>query len=215
MSASYPSAVKAFATRAAGQTIDPSHVNELQDEVTAIEAGITQGTAPVTSSRITATALNITGSSTLAALVIPSTGRVGCRLTQSANVAVGAGATVGVSWDGEDFDVGGLHSTAVNSSQIALPRLGPWMVGAYVTWSPSTSGGYRDVRVVLNDAAVVAMQRGAVQGLGANTLPQSVSAIINATALTDYVTIVVSNDAGSTQSIAATNLSAWAGLIGA
>lgn len=52
--ASYPSAVKSFGTKNAGDTIQPSHINELQDEVAALEDGLLNGTAPINSSRITA-----------------------------------------------------------------------------------------------------------------------------------------------------------------
>lgn len=40
MPASFPSSVKSFTTRNAGDTIQPAHVNDLQDEVAAIEAGL-------------------------------------------------------------------------------------------------------------------------------------------------------------------------------
>jgi hypothetical protein len=64
MSASYPGAVKAFASRSNGQTIDASHVGDLQDEVSAIEAGITQGTAPLNSSNSTLLNLSVSAKST-------------------------------------------------------------------------------------------------------------------------------------------------------
>ena len=69
MAASYPGSVKTFATRATGQTIDPSHVNDLQDEVNAIEAGLLNGTAPLNSSRSTLVALSVSGNSTLASSI--------------------------------------------------------------------------------------------------------------------------------------------------
>lgn len=45
MAASYPTAVKAFATRNTGDTIQAAHVNDLQDEVTAIENALLNGLA--------------------------------------------------------------------------------------------------------------------------------------------------------------------------
>lgn len=45
MSASYPSSVKTFATRADGQTIGQSWFNDLQDEVHAVEDGLKNGLA--------------------------------------------------------------------------------------------------------------------------------------------------------------------------
>lgn len=62
--ASYPGSVKTFSNRSAGQTIEPSHVNDLQDEVNAIEAGLLNGTAPLNSSNSTVVALSVSGAST-------------------------------------------------------------------------------------------------------------------------------------------------------
>lgn len=64
--ASYPGAVKIFATRANGQTIDASHVNDLQDEVNAIEAGLLNGTANLQSSNTTVVNLSVLGNTTIA-----------------------------------------------------------------------------------------------------------------------------------------------------
>lgn len=68
MAASYPSAVKSFTSKSAGDTIQPAHVNDLQDEVAAIEGGLLGGTAPLNSSRSTLASLSVTGNSTVAAL---------------------------------------------------------------------------------------------------------------------------------------------------
>ena len=59
--ASYPSAVKTFSNRSAGQTIEASHINDLQDEVNAIEDGLLNGTAPVTCSNATIQRLVVAG----------------------------------------------------------------------------------------------------------------------------------------------------------
>jgi hypothetical protein len=42
-SASYPGAVKAFSTKSAGDTIQPAHINDIQDEITAIENALLNG----------------------------------------------------------------------------------------------------------------------------------------------------------------------------
>lgn len=52
MSASYPGSIKTFTTRNNGDTIQPSHVNDLQDEVNAIETEILSGGVTLTSGRI-------------------------------------------------------------------------------------------------------------------------------------------------------------------
>jgi len=62
--ASYPGAVKSFTTRNAGDVIQPSHMNDVQDEVNAIESGLLQGTAPLNSSHSTVASLSVSGGST-------------------------------------------------------------------------------------------------------------------------------------------------------
>lgn len=42
MAASYPSAIKSFTTKNAGDTIQPGHINDLQDEVVAVETDLLQ-----------------------------------------------------------------------------------------------------------------------------------------------------------------------------
>lgn len=59
MSASYPTGVKTFVTRNAGDVIQPGHINDIQDEVNALEAGLLQGTAPLNSSNSTVLHLNV------------------------------------------------------------------------------------------------------------------------------------------------------------
>jgi hypothetical protein len=65
----YPSAVKSFTTRNAGDVIQPAHINDLQDEVNAIEAGLLNGSAPLNSSKSTLVTLSVTGNSTLASSI--------------------------------------------------------------------------------------------------------------------------------------------------
>jgi hypothetical protein len=65
--ASYPTSVKTFTSKSdgAGNRIFASHVNDIQDEVTAIEDGLLNGTAPVNSSRATVASLSVAGNSTI------------------------------------------------------------------------------------------------------------------------------------------------------
>jgi hypothetical protein len=64
MAASYPTSVKSFTTKSAGQTIQPAWFNDLQDEVAAIEGGLLNGTAPLNSSNSTVANLSVPGAST-------------------------------------------------------------------------------------------------------------------------------------------------------
>lgn len=52
MAASYPTSVKSFTTKSTNDTIEAAHVNDLQDEVNAIEADILTNGITLTSGRI-------------------------------------------------------------------------------------------------------------------------------------------------------------------
>jgi hypothetical protein len=71
---SFPDSVFAPANRSAGQTIDASHVNGVQDEIVAIEGGYRNGTAPLNSSGSTVATLSVAGGSTFGGAVAFSTG---------------------------------------------------------------------------------------------------------------------------------------------
>lgn len=208
MAASYPGAVKSFATRSNGQAMDASHVNDLQDEVTAIEDGIVNGTAPINSSRITATSLSLTGNSTVggnltvtgtltATLTAPAV-----RVSHSALQQVAAATWTGLNWDTEAYDSTGMHSTSANSSRLTFAgSTGIYHVGATVQWSSLASGPERRLRIMFNDSSVVTRTDIGSPGGGLATAMQ-LSAAVRVGATTDYVTLQVFQDT-STGSIQA------------
>src|SRR5512139_2534609 len=110
--ASYPSAVKSFSAKTAGQTIDPGHVNDIQDEVTAVESALVTGPITLT---------DVTVANTFAA---PR--KASCKLATAADTAIDAANTpISPNWTVETFDTG-LHSTSANSSRINLTSSGVW-----------------------------------------------------------------------------------------
>lgn len=66
--ASFPTSVYSPATKSAGQTIQASHVNDLDGEVTAMQTGYLNGTARLNAAASTVTSLSVTGGSTLGTL---------------------------------------------------------------------------------------------------------------------------------------------------
>ena len=132
MAASYPGAVKSFVSRNAGDVIQPAHVNDLQDEVNAIESGLLNGTAPLNSSNstmvhVSATAgLNVVGNSTFGStvtiggipMIFPSAGgSTGQVLTISST----SGSTLTLSW------------AAVPTNQVSLLKANSGTVDPNVT----------------------------------------------------------------------------------
>jgi len=121
--ASYPNAVKSFTTKNAGDTIQPAHINDLQDEIAALEDGLLNGTAPINSSRLTAPAAQITNStvntlsvsSVATALLQPS-----LRVYSTSVIGQSSNSQVAVSFTAQDFNVGNFHSTATNPDRITV-----------------------------------------------------------------------------------------------
>jgi hypothetical protein len=196
MPASYPTSVYSPASKNTGDIIQAAHVNDLQAEVTAIEGGLLNGTAPLNSSGSTMVTLNVTG---LVAGIFPC-----CRVINSATQAVASGAYTGLNWDGESYDSQGMHSTSVNSSRITFTAsTGLYLVGAQVEWSAGSTGGQRIVKIMQNDTLNIAAQRIPIQDADAGGGgAQNVVAHVVAASTTDYVTVRVLQDSGSTQSIA-------------
>lgn len=71
--ASFPTSVKSFTSKNSGDVVQAAHVNDLQDEVNAMEDGYINGTAPLNSSNSTVANLQVTGASTMGALGITGT----------------------------------------------------------------------------------------------------------------------------------------------
>lgn len=93
--ANYPTSVTSFSNQVAGGVIQPSHVNTLQDEVNAIEAGLLNGTAPLNSSNSTVAALSVTGGSTfVGSVTISSNLQVSGNSTITGSLTVSSNITV-------------------------------------------------------------------------------------------------------------------------
>lgn len=207
MAASYPGAVKVFASRSAGQVIGSAHVNDLQDEVNAIEAGLLNGTAPLNSSNSTMVGLSVTSVSTIAGTLnvtanstftgtvnftgvvtgITASG-VSVKVTHSAATQLSSGTWTGLNWDTELYDGSSMHSTASNSSRILFAgSSGVYHLGAVVSFS-SVAGGQVFARVMYNDSSVVTQTH--VNG-GDFTACVNLAADVRIASSADYVTVQV------------------------
>lgn len=137
MAASYPGSVKTFASRSAGQTIDASHVQDLQDEVNAIEGGLLNGTAPLNSSNSTVASLTVSSNATVTgSLTVSSqvtiTAQPRVHVLQSNVQSLSSAATTALTFVAEEFDNGGFHSTATNPSRLTVPT---GASGTYTVWA--------------------------------------------------------------------------------
>lgn len=116
--ASYPNAVKSFTSKNAGDTIQPSHVNDLQDEIAALEDGLLNGTAPINSSRITAPAAQISNA-TISSLTVSVMSITNLQTTASttASLNVTTGSTMAA------LNVTGMSSLADLQVAAAAPAV--------------------------------------------------------------------------------------------
>ena len=202
MAASYPGAVKTFAARSAGQVIDASHVNDLQDEVNAIEAGLLNATAPLNSSNSTVAALSVSGASTFASRpVMPPPDAVRVPIGSTLAV-VDAAAAVAINWIGTaDYKTNStLHSTARNSSRVTPQSTGIYRLTAQVALSTATAAGYRSLYI--NDSTTTIGVARAAGTTGNVTILQA-HATKRVDVVGTYFVILVDQNTGSTLSVLA------------
>jgi len=138
--ATYPGGVKTFTTKVdgAGNKVFASHINDLQDEVTAIEDGLLNGTAPVTSSRVTAAALQVAGGSTFTGAVrvagtstfegvatfstiVHAPSQPSFNVFSTVAYSGIAASTTSVTFEQEVLDQGGFHSTGTSPDRVTIP----------------------------------------------------------------------------------------------
>ena len=132
---SFPDAVKSFTAKASGNNIDPAHINDLQDEVNAIEGGILNGTARVVSS-----GLSVGAASTFAVRpVMPPPAAV--RLTIGSSLTLADGTSTGINWLAQDYATNSsLHSSAANSSRVTPQSTGIYLATLQVRFEFNSSG---------------------------------------------------------------------------
>jgi hypothetical protein len=162
--ASYPSAVFSPAARSNGQTIDASHVNSLQDEVTAIEAAL-EGTithsvnvsgnstlAKLSASNSTLATLTVTGGSTLASLGVAGnstvTGHFGVTGNSTFVGTVGLSGYTVATTGTLTLGSGDTHDVAV-SSLATFIRIGTNNANSTMTGIAS-AGGLQMVKHIWN-----------------------------------------------------------------
>ena len=162
-----------------------------------VSGGSTVGTLNAGNS--TMANLVVTGTLTATLLQTPTA----VRLTHSVKTEVADNAWTGLNWDTELEDGSSMHSTTTNSSRITFAgSTGLYAVGASLEWSVTGLNGHRVVRFRVNDSSGVAGQGQLVSNAAAAVLPWSLTTLLRVADVTDYVTLLVLSNTGSTASIA-------------
>ena len=95
MAASFPSALKTFTTKVAGETIQPAHVNDLQLEVAAIETALLSGAAMTLKPSAANTYDLGTSTYTWRNLYLAGTSTLGGAVTASSTVSITGQTRIG------------------------------------------------------------------------------------------------------------------------
>jgi hypothetical protein len=227
--ASFPAAVKTFATRSPGQTIGSAHMNDVQDEINAIEDGYLNGTARLNAGNSTLANLSVTGGTTLAATLsvggastfvgnVTMNGSLTVTGTFTANTAIpnvrvsnsaaqgfssGILSYQGLSWDTETYDANGMHSTAANSSRLVCAQSsGTYHIGGFANF-PTNAGsqGQMILRLMVNDATVIAEQASYWPSGGGGAVQVCIGTDYRATSTADYFTMLATVSGNSTWSV--------------
>jgi hypothetical protein len=127
--ANYPGADPSFGTKNSGNVIEASHINALQDEVVAIGSALR-----ATQQHNIATAGSVTASS-----MVTANGQPRCAVYSTVSSTVTSSAFVAFTFESQEFSVGGMHSTAANSSAVTIGSSGTYALNARLFRNPGGS----------------------------------------------------------------------------
>lgn len=77
-----------------------------------------------------------------------------CRVTNSANISIPDSTITNVTFDTEQFDTAGMHSTSSNTHKITIPVDGIYATGACLSWVANATG-IREMAIQVNGSTIV------------------------------------------------------------
>lgn len=144
--ASFPASVKSFTTKldGAGNPVNAAHINDLQDEVNAVEDGYVNGTARLNSSNSTLARLSVTGGSTFAVRPVAPPPDI-AYVWRDSTYAAGSSANSTFTWTAQNFVTNSsMHSTATNPDRLTPQSTGVYLATLSLTYSaPSIASQIR------------------------------------------------------------------------
>jgi hypothetical protein len=176
--ATFPTTNKTFTSKSNGNTIDASHINDLQDEIAAIEDGYLNGTARLNAGASTLARLNVTGASTLATLSVTGGSTLVGNVSVTGDLTVGGvltgaiaqpavrvfnstlttladGVVSYVNWNSQKFVTAGMHSTASNPSRLIAISSGVYQISAGLEFLANSSAGIRLSAIIRIDGSTI------------------------------------------------------------
>jgi hypothetical protein len=117
-----------------------------------------------------------------------------CHVYNASSISLTSGVATALTFDTERVDVGGLHSTAVNTGRITIPagEGGFYLIGGTCEFA-SNATGIRGLDIRLNGATYIARTKNLASSGGAH---YAEVATLYQLAATDYVELVASQTSG-------------------
>ena len=121
-------------------------------------------------------------------------GFVGCALTSTVDLNINNNTTTAITWDTEDFDTDGFHSTSTNTSRFTIPagKAGKYLFQSTIRLNNNTTGN-RTLSLSKNGTNIKSF----IMIPTAVNPSISVSAVVSL-AVADYVEATYLQDSGST-----------------
>jgi hypothetical protein len=91
------------------------------------------------------------------------------RASTAAAQSIPNNTSTALTFGSEDFDIGGLHSTASNTSRLTAPSAGLWLIGATAEFTANTTGR-RGLYLRANGTAIFAGTLGTAANFSAATV---------------------------------------------
>jgi hypothetical protein len=126
-----------------------------------------------------------------------------CRLTKSTTQAIGTGVATAITFQTEEFDDGGLHSSSVNNPRITIPTGGDgtYMLGCHVEFANNATG-IRTVLIVVNGTTTQTTVRDVSPS--ASDASRLACSTLQKLAAGDYVEVQVVQTSGGNLNVAST-----------
>lgn len=206
--ASFPTAVFSPASKSNGQTIDPAHVNDLDNEMVAVQSGLLNGTARLNSSHSTLAALSVSGGSTLADVTVTNLNVTGgstfasrpvltppdaVKVTLESAASSTNNSTLSLNWTEQAFAVNSsMHSTATNPSRLFPQSTGVYRVDLAVVWTAAFAASTGRGTIAILDSSNGVLFEAAGPGPIGSGLSQSISGLkrFDAVGSTQYLRAV-------------------------
>ena len=133
---------------------------------------------------------------------------VGCAAYNTSNFTISNNTGTNLTWNTEEFDTDGFHSTSSNTSRFTIPtgKGGKYLITAQVRWDDNTAGE-RVLKIQKNGSEFKAF---AMQPNSSNPM-EAITGVLDLVA-TDYIEILVFQSSGGNRTVYASSLETFTSI---